>query len=172
MMKKGKTEQFLSISALARLLGVDRRTVTKRLEGVPPVREGARERLYRLQDAVQAFVANPTNEEKRPSGGGEAKLRKSEAEANLLELRLAREREEVVSIHEVGDEIQEVFKRLYQRLAVQYPREIAAQLYKAESPGQITDIMRHDMGRFFNELRNDYTHLFREGEGAQTDSGD
>lgn len=161
--KKKKAEELFSISKLALQFELDRATVRKRLlaAGVAPVRETQREKLYRLAE-VEQHLANTG----APLDA--ARLRKIEQESDLLELRLARERGELVSMQEVGDELQEVFKRLYQRLAVQYPREIAAQLYKAESPGQITDIMRHDMGRFFNEIREDYTSLFREDQRRHT----
>jgi phage terminase Nu1 subunit (DNA packaging protein) len=154
---KQKADELLSISKLAARFELDRATVRKRLTAAGAVarRETAREKLYALAE-VERFltdVGDPLDA---------ARLRKIEQESDLLELRLARERGDLVSMQEVGDELQEVFKRLYQKLAVQYPREIAAQLYKAESPGQITDIMRHDMGRIFNEIREDYTSLFRE----------
>ncbi|HEX3560372.1 MAG TPA: hypothetical protein VHU19_14285 [Pyrinomonadaceae bacterium] len=156
-MTKQKADELLSISKLAARFELDRATVRKRLTAAGAVarRETAREKLYALAE-VERFltdVGDPLDA---------ARLRKIEQESDLLELRLARERGDLVSMQEVGDELQEVFKRLYQKLAVQYPREIAAQLYKAESPGQITDIMRHDMGRIFNEIREDYTSLFRE----------
>jgi hypothetical protein len=152
-----KQKELLSISKLAARFELDRATVRKWLAaaGVAPRRETKREKLYAVAE-VEPFLSNVGD----PLDA--ARLRKLEQESDLLEIRLARERGEVVSAQEVGDEIQEVFKRLYQRLAVRYPREIAQQLYKAESPGQITDIMRHDMGRIFNEIREDYTSLFRE----------
>jgi hypothetical protein len=150
-------QELLSISKLAARFELDRATVRKRLAaaGINPRKETKREKLY-LAAEVEPFLSNTGD----PLDA--ARLRKLEQESDLLDLRLQRERGELVSVSEVGDEIQEIFKRLYQRLAVQYPREIAAQLYKAESPGQITDIMRHDMGRFFNEIREDHTSLFRE----------
>lgn len=154
-MSKRGGEELYSISKLARHFDLDRATVRKRIDGVAPVRETKREKLYALA-AVEPYLAPGASD---PLDA--ARLRKLEQETDLLELRLARERGELVSVQEVGDEIQEIFKRLYQKFAVQYPREIAAQLYKAESPGQITDILRHDMGRFFNDLREDYRTLFR-----------
>jgi hypothetical protein len=150
-------EGLLNISQLAERFELDRATVRSYLAeaGVKPRRETKREKLYLLAE-VEPHLDNSSDPLKA------ARLRKLEQESDLLDLRLKRERGELVSIQEVGNEIQEIFKRLYQKLAVQYPREIAPQLYKAESSGQITDIMRHDMGRFFNELREDHTSLFRE----------
>jgi hypothetical protein len=156
-------EELLSISKLAERFELDRATVRKRLAaaGVKPRIETRREKLFAVAEAEAYLsdVADPLDA---------ARLRKLEQESDLLDLRLARERGELAPVQEVGDELQEIFKRLYQKLAVRYPREIAAQLYKAESPGQITDIMRHDMGRFFNEIREDYTSLFREGARRNT----
>jgi transcriptional regulator with XRE-family HTH domain len=165
-MAEGKTQpagEMLSISKLAERFDLDRATVRKYLAaaGVEPRKETKREKLYLLAE-VEPYLSNPSD----PLAA--ARLRKLEQESDLLDLKLRRERGELVSITEVGDEIQAVFKLLYQRVAVQYPREIAAQLYKAESPGQITDIMRHDMGRIFNEIREDYTSLFREDSRRDT----
>jgi hypothetical protein len=156
-------EELLNISKLAERFDLDRATVRSYLAaaGVKPRQVKKREKLYLVAE-VEPYLDNSSDPLKA------ARLRKLEQESDLLDLKLKRERGELVLISEVGDEIQEVFKRLYQRLAVQYPREIAAQLYKAESPGQITDIMRHDMGRFFNEIREDYTSLFRESPRRDT----
>jgi DNA-binding transcriptional regulator YhcF (GntR family) len=147
-------EELFSISRLAEHFGLDRATMRKRLKFLEPVRETKREKLYLLADAELAV------EQAEDTGYKDSKRRKVASEAALLELKLQRQRGEVVEIRAVREELQEIFKRLYQRLAVQYPREIAAQLYKAESAGQITEILRHDMGRMFNDLRSDYKSFF------------
>ncbi len=145
-----KPSDLYSLSALARLCKRDRATVAKCLKDVPPVEERAKEKLYTLAAAVPAIVAGASAEM------DEAKLKKMQADARLRELELARERAEVVEVKEVRNYAQALVKGIHQRIAVQLPREIAAQLYKAESPAQITDILQRESGRIFNELRDDH----------------
>src|ERR1044071_1747783 len=85
-------EKGYSVSELARLMGVDRRTLAARLEEVEPLSSAAREKRYRLSDAVQGFITQPLQGQEA-AGLAEAKGRKLEAEASMAELKLQRERE-------------------------------------------------------------------------------
>ncbi|HWT00206.1 MAG TPA: DUF1441 family protein [Pyrinomonadaceae bacterium] len=147
-MKAGDTS--LSISQLAKLCGLDRATVTKRLEAVPsaPGEKGAK--LYLLSEALPALIAGESSEM------DDAKLRKTQAEADLKELEYRREQNEVVEVKEVADYALRLFKAINNRVAVRFPREIAAQVYKAESPAHATEILQRELGRLFNELREDH----------------
>jgi DNA-binding transcriptional MocR family regulator len=146
-------EQLYSISQLAALSGLDRATVTKRLAEVP-FEEGAKNaKSYALDVALPALIAGESAE------FDAAKLRKMQAEAGLRELDLERERGEVVSTKEVGDYALRLFKGMHNRVAVQFPRSIAAQLYKAESAPHITETLQRELGRIFNELRDDHTRF-------------
>lgn len=147
------TGELYSISALARLCGRDRATVVKCLKDVKPVEERPREKLYALGEAVPAIIAGADAEM------DEAKLRKVQAEAELKELDLKRERGEVVSLKDVRNYAQALFRGMHQRVAVRLPRDVAAQLYKAESPAQIIDILQREAGRIFNDLRDDHQSL-------------
>lgn len=149
-MSKISPDGSMSISALARLCGRDRATVTKCLKDVEPAEEKSKEKLYRLKDAIPAIVAGADAEM------DEAKLRKMQAEAELKELGLKREQGEVVEVKEVRGYAQALVQGLHQRVAVRMPGEIAPQLYKAESSAQITEILQHELGRLFNELRDDH----------------
>jgi hypothetical protein len=152
-MSKASTDDVLSISALARLCGRDRATVVKCLKEVEPAEEKAKEKLYRLKDAIPAIVAGADAEM------DEAKLRKMQAEAELKELNLKREQGEVVEVTEVRAYAQALFRSVQQRMAVRLPRDIAPQLYKAESAAQITEVLQRESGRVFNELRDDHTRF-------------
>lgn len=138
-----------SISQLAKLCGLDRATVKKRLDGVESQPGAKNAKLYTLEVAVPALINNDDEHDRE-------KLRKTTAEADKLELQLQRERGEVLPVKEVRDYLQDLFKRLQQRTVVQMPRDIAQQLYKAESAGQINDILQRELGRIFNELRSDH----------------
>lgn len=142
-----------SISALARLTKRDRATVVKCLKDVKPVEERAKETLYALHEAVPAIVAGASAEM------DEAKLKKAKADAHLRELELKREQGEVVEVKEVRAYAQALFRGLQQRMAVRLPRDIAPQLYKADSAAQITEVLQREAGRVFNELRDDHTRF-------------
>jgi transcriptional regulator with XRE-family HTH domain len=144
---------LLSLSQLARLCGLDRATVTKRLKDVPPDDEQPKKKLYRLESALPALIAGANAE----MDG--AKLRKIQADADLRELELKRERGDVISVRDVRNHAQALVRGLHQRAAVRMPTEIAPALYKAESPAQVTEILQRELGRLFNDLRDDHTSL-------------
>lgn len=142
----------VSISQLAQLTALDRATVAKRLDAadIPSAKGLKGAKTYGLAAALPALIAGERTEM------DEAKLRKVRAEADTKELELERERGEVLSVREVRDYLQDLFKRLQQRTAVQMPRDISAQLYKAESAAQITDTLQRELGRIFNDLRSNH----------------
>ncbi|HYY96830.1 MAG TPA: hypothetical protein VE713_20160 [Pyrinomonadaceae bacterium] len=145
--------ELYSISALAELCKRDRATVRKCLKNVAPVEEREKEKLYTLAEAIPAIVRGASAEM------DEAKLKKAQADARLRELELKREQGEVVEVREVRAYSQALFRAVQQRMAVRLPRDIAAQLYKAESAAQITEVLQREAGRVFNELRDDHTRF-------------
>lgn len=144
--KKCSTEKY-SISALARLSGLDRATVRKHLEGVEPVEVKSKEKIYALEDALPALIKG------RSAEFDEARLKKIKAEASLKEHDLAVERAEFVAVKDVETERVKECQWLFNRLVSQLPREISTQLYNAESPAHIAEILKHDLGRVLNEWR-------------------
>ncbi|HEX8773266.1 MAG TPA: hypothetical protein VF735_06635 [Pyrinomonadaceae bacterium] len=132
---------------MARLSGLDRATVTKRLAEVPITKETRKEKLYALKHALPALLVGADKEM------DEAKLRKTQAEAKLKEHELAVERGEYVSVHEVESQFVKEYQWLNNRLLAQFPRDAASNLYKAESAAQISEILKHDLGRILNEWR-------------------
>lgn len=139
-----------SISELARLCALDRATVTKRLKEVEPAESREKLKLYKLEAALPALIAGESAEM------DEAKLRKAQADADLRELELKRERGEVVLVKDVRNYAQALVRGLHQRVAVKLPSQIAAQLYKSESAAQIAETLQREFGRIFNELRDDH----------------
>lgn len=142
-----------SISALSRITGLDRATITKRLEDVEHTAGPKGAKTYGLEDAIPALIAGESTEL------DEAKLKKLQAEAELREMEVKRERGELLPADEVRDYATRLFKSLHNRIALRFPREAAKSLYKAESQAQITEILRRDLGRIFNEIRDDHTSL-------------
>jgi hypothetical protein len=149
------TTATFSISQLAKLSKLDRATVTKRLELVESTSGAKGAKCYTLAAALPALIAGERTEM------DEAKLRKMEAEADLKELEYKREQEQVVEVKDVHNYILQLFKGVHNRIGLRFPREIAQQLYKAESPAQITETLHRDLGRIFNELRDDHKRYLR-----------
>jgi phage terminase Nu1 subunit (DNA packaging protein) len=145
-----KANEAYSISQLAKLCALDRATVAKRLDAVAsqPGAKGAK--LYSLCDALPALIAGESSEM------DEAKLRKTQAEADLKELEYKREQGDVVEVKEVMNFALNLFKGVHNRIGIRFPREIAQQLYKAESPAHVTEVLQRELGRIFNELREDH----------------
>lgn len=163
---QGNGESLYSVSALARLFRLDRGTIARRLERVVPARSDTKGKFYELSKAAPA-LARPVE----ASAAAGARQRKVETEAELLGLRLRREQGEVLPVREVREYAQTLFRSLHQRIGVRFPREVAAQLYRAESEAQIAEVLQHDLGRIFNELRQDHTKLLtvEESGGGEDD---
>ncbi|HEV2707061.1 MAG TPA: hypothetical protein VGV59_14140 [Pyrinomonadaceae bacterium] len=141
-------EQLYSISELSALTTLDRATVKKYLEGVPHEGGAKNAKTYSLSAALPALVAG------RSAEMDEAKLRKTQAEADLKEHALAVERGEFLPVREVENQRVKECQWLFNRLLAQLPREMSQALYKAESPEQIIEILKHDIGRVLNEWRD------------------
>jgi hypothetical protein len=143
-------DKLYSLSELAKVTTLDRATVAKRLDGVAHLEGAKGAKMYALCDALPALIAGESSEM------DEAKLRKMQAEAAMKEMELQREQGLVVEVKEVKSYALDLFKRLHNRIGTRFPREIAAQLYKAESPAQITEVLQRELGRIFNDLRSDH----------------
>lgn len=149
-------EQLHSVSALARLFDLDRATVAKRLAeaDVQPTKESKREKLYALKDALLALTSQGASSDLE-----EARRKKVELETARLQLLLDRERGELLPVRDVRDMLQRIFKRLHNSVCVQYPRDGAAQLYKADSVNHVAETLQRDLSRKFNDLRNDHSEF-------------
>ena len=167
---KTGTEKGYSISTLARMAGVDRRTLASRLEGVTPVESGPKGKLYRLADVVQGFITQPLQAEEAEEFQ-QARGSKLEAEAGLAELKLQRERGELVSRRDVLDDVTGVIRSLYNRLAVAMPQQLAPRL-QAKTSRQAEAILRAEVERLFQEFRQEHARYLAEGgDGGAAEAG-
>lgn len=165
MASKTSADKGYSVNTLTRLLGVNRRTLLARLEGVAPVKEGAREKLYRLSDAVQGFISHPLRGAE-VAGVGEYRGRKLAAETELAELKLQKQRGELVSSADVRDDLVEVIRSLYTRLAVVMPQQLGPRL-RAKTDVQATEILREEVERQFREFRREHVQLLAARDEAE-----
>jgi hypothetical protein len=144
-------ESRFSIFALAKLCNLDRATVADRLEGIPATDGPKNAKLYSLADAVPALVAG------RDITLDAARLRKISAEAEHRELKLKEATGEMVSKLEVRNELQDLWSRLHRRTVINFAREIATDLLKCKTSGQLTKRLQAGLEKIFHELRTDHT---------------
>lgn len=102
---------LFSASAFAAASGIDRRTVSKRLDGIDPAKVSGRASLYPLSDLLHACALDIArlylpNHPAQPGDGEsleQAKTRKEAALASLHELELAEKTGRLVDSEKVGD---------------------------------------------------------------------
>jgi len=116
------TPKAWSVSGLATELGLDRRTVAKRLAHAPPhslAPDGSPR--WRLNDALRALFDVEDGRRTRIDID-EARQRKTAAEARLAELELARQEGEVVAVEDVGIEVERRYAAVRARLMALPPK--------------------------------------------------
>jgi transcriptional regulator with XRE-family HTH domain len=167
-------EKGYSISALARMAGVDRRTLAARLEGVAPLESGPKGKLYRLSDVVQCFITQPLQGDDDPALA-EARGRKLVAEAGLTELRLKRERGEVVAVADLRSDYHEMIREFHTRFTVAVPQRLEPRLRVATSAREAEEILRVERERELHEYRTEmaqYLERWDEDEGLKEEEAD
>jgi hypothetical protein len=115
------TPQAWSVNGLATELGLDRRTVAKRLAPVTPhslAADGSPR--WRLNDAIKVLFT--IQDDRRRIDLDEARQRKLAAEAQLAELDLARQQGQVVAIEDVGVELERCYSAVRSRLMAIPPK--------------------------------------------------
>jgi transcriptional regulator with XRE-family HTH domain len=162
MAKKASKNELLSLTQLAARLHVNRSTLSRKLSGLKFVSGPKGARLYPLAE-VAALL-----DEAKDSKLVEARRRKLEAEAGLAELKLRKERGEVVSVADVRSDLTEVFRSLYTRLAVTLPQQLAPRL-QAKTARQVEQLLGAEVGRVFAELRAEHARYLAEGDAAEAE---
>lgn len=139
-----------SISALARRFNLDRATVRTRIEksGIKPAEEKEKEKLYILDEKLEAILSEDELEA--------AKLRKTEAEADLKEIDVKIKTGEYASVAEFTEITQQIFSRLHKKLAVQLPGRIAIKLHNANSSGDVAALLKAEISKEFDSLRENF----------------
>jgi transcriptional regulator with XRE-family HTH domain len=153
MAAKTSPEQGYSVDELTRIMGVNRRTLVARLKGATPVKGGSRQKLYRLSDAVQGFISQPLRG-READEMAEVRRRKLEAETGLAELKLQRERGEVVSHRDLVDDFVGLFRDFHLRFTVALPQQLAPRL-QAKTSAQAEAILREELGEALQEFRRE-----------------
>lgn len=149
-----KSEDQMSISRIADKYEMDRRTVSKKLRGIEPIKSTAREKVYQITPELIAALLDDPELEK-------LKKRKLEREGDILDLKYQQAVGEMVSIAEVTERLVLIFGGLHKRLFSRLPRKIAGKLLRAGNLQAVEQILRTAIGKEFDELRQDHTDFFR-----------
>jgi transcriptional regulator with XRE-family HTH domain len=162
MAKKASKNDLLSLTQLAAKLRINRSTLSRKLSGLKFVSGPKGARLYPLSE-----VAALLDEAQDPALLA-ARRRKLEAEAGLAELKLQRERGEVVPHRDVLEDVTGVFRDLYHRLAVALPPQLAPRL-RAKTAKQAEAILRAEVERVFADLRAEHAGYLAERDAAEAE---
>lgn len=104
--------QLWSVSGLAVEFKLDRRTVAKRIEAVPPAADGPKGAVYRLADVAPLLVERQAAE----STIEDAEKRKIMAEAELAEMKVGERRGVLIDVGTVSTELDRIFAAIRARL--------------------------------------------------------
>jgi transcriptional regulator with XRE-family HTH domain len=160
MTKKATKNDLLSLTQLAAKLHINRGTLSRKLSGLKSVSGPKGARLYPLSE-VEALL-----DEAKDPALLEARRRKLAAEAELAELKLQRERGEVVPHRDVLEDLTAVIRSLYTRLAVVMPQQLAPRL-QAKTARQAEEILRAEVERQFQEFRREHIRMLEEQDAAE-----
>lgn len=146
--------EWLSEQAIAKRLGMDRHTVSSRLEDLgyepDPERSNARLKLH-FFDKQMEFAIRAAKDE-----AATMKIRGLRADAQLKELKLARERGEMVAAAEMIEIVQKLVSNIYQEVTVRQGKRIDAKLAKAKNVLAVKKIRKADTDRIMKNLRENF----------------
>lgn len=143
--------ELLSQSKIAFRCGITRETARNRLKtaGIEPVEDKGNEKLYEFTPELKEIL----------TGGADLealKKRKLKADAEKSELVVQEKKGELVPVSEVKEAIQSIFSNLQNEIVIQSPKKLAAKLKKATTAGQIQALLREELDRPFQKLREDF----------------
>ena len=145
-----KDEKLFSTAELARIYDLDRATVGKRLAGVPH-RSGPRgAKLYKIEDVHNLLAPSVTECDLE-----EARLRKARAEAERIEILVAKLKGDLVSVRETRRTLHSIFKSLYHRVVILFPRAASGRLVGIKDRAEMEARLREELAEIFDELRTD-----------------
>jgi len=142
-----------SQSELHRLTGLDRNTVADRLDTVASHPGPRNSKLYSLADALPALIAG------RDISLDQVKLKRESHREKREEIELHKLTKKLADYNEVRTELQEVFKALHRRLAINFWRENASRLKKAKTAAELVKLGQDGQGKIFDALRTNYKTL-------------
>jgi transcriptional regulator with XRE-family HTH domain len=151
---------LFSQSNFARLTGLDRATVADRLDTVASRPGPKNSKLYALADALPALIAG------RDITLDQVKLNRERHRERREEIELKKTLAQLVEYSEVRTELQEIFKALHRRVAVNFWREHAGKLKKAKTTAELARLGQDATEKIFDALRANYKTLLGSDQGG------
>jgi len=151
-----KTEpkgELLPIIQIAKRVNLHRSVVATRLEDLgyePDETSTVKNKLYLFNDEMQ-FELKAAKDE-----AGAMKIRAMRADAQLKELKLARERGTVVEASEMVEIVQKIVGYIFQELTIRQIKRIGTKLAKAKNVTEIKKILGSDNSRIMKDLRANF----------------
>lgn len=145
--------QGWSINALATEFGIDRRTVTRRLDGIPPARQLSGAPVWDLADVAVALMGGAA------ALGGDAealdlnveRARKAKEEADRLEMMNAQMRGDLLARGDVDAAVAGAFARVRARI-IGIPAKVAPVVAIMDNPAEVQGVLREAVYDALREL--------------------
>lgn len=158
MAKAGKKGELVNTSELARRAGLKRATVREKLEGkgVQPRDRKSNVTLYDADEALAALQQDGT------TGLRKAQTAKTATEAARAQLKLDKERGELVPIQDVRADLHLIISEIRQHFLTR-AQALAPQL-RGQKVTRIEALLREDAESFFANLRAEHEGLLSESQ--------
>lgn len=152
-----KTEpqgEWLSETQIGKRMKLHRQTVAARLEdlGIEPdeERSNAKLKVYWFDTELEFAIKAAKDE------SAALKIRGLRADAQLKELKLAKEQGELVRIEEVIEIVQKIGVAIYQEFAIRQPKRIGPALAKAKNVTSVKQKLKTDTEKIMKRLRANF----------------
>lgn len=158
-LKLESSGELLPIKQIAERLRMHRQTVAARLEDLgyqPHESSTAKNQLYWFDEEMEFAIKAAKDE------ASAVRIRGLRAKAELDELKLARERGELVPMHEVVELVQNIGTTLYQEYTVRMPKRIGVKLAKAKNIAQVKAELKRDSDRTMKLLRDNFEEFIKQ----------
>lgn len=158
-LKEKPAGEWLSISAIAKELSLDRATVSRRLEDLgytaDEERSTAKNQIYWFDDEMEFAVKAAKDT------FSAVKIRDTRAAAQLKEIKIAEARGELVPKVEVVEVSQKLVNAIYKEFAIHQPKRLAARLAKCKSAAEVTKLMKADTEKFMAKLNGNFEDVLK-----------
>ena len=145
--------ELLPISEIARRCGINRATAAARLDDLgyeADESSTAKNQLFPFDDEMEFSITAAKD------SLAAAKIRQIRADAEIKEMKLAKDRGELIPVGDVIDLAQRLTKTLYDEHAMRMPKRIAGQLVKAKTQAAVRKILKTDADRVFKLVRANF----------------
>lgn len=145
--------ELLSISEIARRCGINRATAAARLDDLgyePDDSSTAKLQLFWFDDEMMFSVKAAKDSLTA------AKIRKTRAEVEKIEMQNAQARGELVPMHEAAEIVRSIVQAIYQEYTVRQPKRVAAKLAKAKNVMTVKKTLKVDNDRIMKSLRENF----------------